>query len=273
MPNPPKPTAPTAEEYWRDFLLYGRNRSESRLRPILGKLPADPRCKLCYSPFRGIGSWVMRVAFGKRQSMLNPKMCNECEEHLREHLGGAEVEVTMLFADIRGSTTLAEQLSIPEFRNLIDRFYQVGARALIETDAYIDKLIGDEISGGYAPGIAGPQHAQKAVEAAQMILRGTGHADPGGPWIPVGVGVHTGIAYLGTVGAQDGTVDFTVLGDAPNVAARLASNAAAGEVLISDEAWKAAGSGLPAAEQQTLHVKGRSQPVQVRVLRVSPEIV
>jgi adenylate cyclase len=123
------------------------------------------------------------------------------------------------------------------------------------------------------PGIAGPQHAQKAIEAALMILRDTGHADPGGPWIPVGVGVHTGIAYLGTVGTRGGAIDFTALGDAPNVAARLASNAAAGEVLISDVAWEAAGSGLPAAEAQTLHVKGRSQPVQVRVLRVSPEIV
>lgn len=260
---------PVIEEYWRQFLLYGNSPLEKRFRTVFGRLPADPRCKLCYAPFKGAGSLVMKAVFNKRPSQINPKMCNFCEENLIQHLGGAEVELTMLFADIRGSTSLAEHMSIAEFRELIDRFYQVSAKALIDSDAFLDKLMGDEVSGGYVPGFAGRQHAMRAIEAAQEILQATGHADAGGPWAPVGVGVHTGVAYVGAVGSRDGVVDFTALGDAPNTAARLASHAAAGEILVSEEAWKAAGLDIEGAEQRRLQVKGRSRPVDVHVLGVT----
>ena len=262
-------TDPESEAYWKDFLLNGFLPFEQRYRRLFGKLPSDPRCKLCYAPFKGFGSSLVKTFFGKKQSNNNPTMCNVCEDHMVEHLGGAEVEISMLFADVRGSTTLAERMSIAEFHSLIDRFYQVSVRALTDGGAFIDKLIGDEVSGGYAPGIAGPQHARLAIQAAQQILRATGHADPGGPWIPVGVGVHTGVAYVGTVGASGGVVDITFLGDAPNLASRLASNAAAGEILVSEEAWQAAQMDLKPVEERCLQVKGRTQPAQVQVLRLA----
>lgn len=270
MSDRPPDIDPAQEEYWRNFLLNGLDPAEERLRPLLSKLPSDPRCKMCYSPFNGVGSTIMRLFFNRKRSIYNPTMCNYCEEHIKDHIGGAEIELSILFADVRGSTTLAEQMSIHEFRHLIDRFYQVGARVLIRHDAYIDKLIGDEVTGVFVPGISGPDHARKAIQAAEEILRDTGHGDPGGPWLPVGVGVHTGVAYMGTVGEPGGVVDMTVLGDAPNTASRLASNAGAGEVLVSDEAWTAAHPELPAVEQRHLQVKGRSKPVTVHVLRLTP---
>lgn len=261
-----------AEKYWRNFLLHGFSPIEQRFRPIFGRLPSDPRCKICLAPFKGYGSSIMRAVFHKKQSLLNPAICNYCEENLHKHLGGAEVELTMLFADVRSSTSLAERMSISEFRELIDRFFQVGVKVLSQSDAYIDKLIGDEVSAGFVPGIAGPDHARRAISAAQEILRVTGHEDPGGPWVPVGVGVHTGIAYVGTVGSKGNMIDFTALGDAPNVASRLASNAAAGEVLVSEEAWNAAGIKLLDNKPHQLQVKGRSQPVYAHSLRVSQVI-
>jgi adenylate cyclase len=268
---PPEHIDPQAEEYWRNLLLYGLSPVEQRFRPIFGKLPESPRCKLCYAPFKGFGSTLMKLAFNKRQSNFNPNMCTTCEEHVNRYIGGAEVELSMLFADMRGSTRLAEQMSISEFRSLIDRFYRTGAGVLVEGDAFVDKLVGDEVSGGFVPGFSGPRHALRAIEAAQKILTLTGHADNEGPWAPVGVGVHTGVAYVGVVGSKGGVLDVTALGDAPNTASRLASEAAAGEILVSDQAWIVPGPEVEPVEQRELSVKGRQQPVKVHVLRVSRE--
>jgi adenylate cyclase len=271
LTSPPEHIDSQAEEYWRNLLLYGLSPVEQRFRPIFGKLPESPRCKLCYAPFKGFGSTLMKLAFNKRQSNFNPNMCTTCEEHVNRYIGGAEVELSMLFADMRGSTRLAEQMSISEFRSLIDRFYRTGAGVLVEGDAFVDKLVGDEVSGGFVPGFSGPRHALRAIEAAQKILTLTGHADNEGPWAPVGVGVHTGVAYVGVVGSKGGVLDVTALGDAPNTASRLASEAAAGEILVSDPAWIAAGPEVEPVEQRELSVKGRQQPVKVHVLRVSRE--
>ncbi len=100
------------------------------------------------------------------------------------------------------------------------------------------------------------------------LLHATGHDDPAGPWIEVGVGVHSGSAFIGTVGSTEGATDITVLGDVPNVAARLSSAASAGEILISEDAYKSAE--LPGAlEQRSLELKGKSQPMTVYVLKPS----
>lgn len=184
--------------------------------------------------------------------------------------GGAEVELSMLFVDARGSTNLAERLSAAEFSRLMNRFYTAATEVLIKTDAFIDKLVGDEVIGLYLPLFTGPNHARAAVQAAQELLRVTGHTNPTGPWLPVGVGVHTGIAYVGTVqGAEDSVSDVTALGDNVNIAARLASKAGAGEALISEAAYAAAGLNLGNLEQRQLELKGKSGPVGVRVLQVT----
>jgi adenylate cyclase len=175
----------------------------------------------------------------------------------------------LLFADIRGSTALAETMTPTEFSRLINRFYTVATDALIQAGAIIDKLAGDQVAGIFTPGLAGPQHARHAITAAQMILQATGHAAPEGPWIPLGAGVHTGTAFVGAVGSSDGTTDITVLGDAANTAARLSSNAEQGEIVISTDACAAVGPGIPALANlsvRQLELKGKSEPVPVRVL-------
>jgi adenylate cyclase len=105
------------------------------------------------------------------------------------------------------------------------------------------------------------------VLAARDLLLATGHADPDGPWVPVGAGVHTGVAYVGAVGSQE-VSDFTALGDAVNVTARLSSAAPAGEVLISEAAYGSVRGELGELEVRQLEVRGRDAPIQVRVLRV-----
>jgi adenylate cyclase len=174
----------------------------------------------------------------------------------------------MVFADVRGSTTLAEGMNPGDYSTLIDRFYTTATDVLIHTDAIIDKLSGDEVLGVYVPGFAGPNHAGRAIEAAEKLLLATGHADSGGPWIEVGAGVNTGVAWIGSLGSAGGVTDITVLGDAVNTTARIASQAKAGEVIISDRSWNDAQLKSRPSSKRSLKAKGKSEDIAVHVLEV-----
>jgi adenylate cyclase len=175
----------------------------------------------------------------------------------------------MLFVDVRGSTTLAEKMNTLEFSRLMNRFYETAINVLVQADAFIDKLVGDEVIALFIPGFAGQDHARKAVEAGQALLRVTGHAEPEVPWIPVGVGIHTGAAWVGSIaGASDAPADFTALGDAMNVTARLASLAGEGEVLVSQATSNAVQIKTEGLERRNLELKGKSEKLSVLVLHV-----
>jgi adenylate cyclase len=171
----------------------------------------------------------------------------------------------LLFADVRGSTSLAEKMSASEFSQLISRFFGVASKVLLRSRAWLDRLVGDQVIGMYIPFYVGESHQRAAVEAGKDLLRLTGHDEPDGPWIPLGVGLHSGTAFVGTVGSSDGATDITVLGDVPNVAARLSSAAGPGEILMSDDIYSTAGL-VSDLEERTLELKGKSEPLAVRVL-------
>jgi adenylate cyclase len=205
---------------------------------------------------------MVRLVLKRRPSAKNPNYCDVCETFVRTHPGGAEVVISMLFADVRGSTALAEQMPPTEFSRLMSRFFDRPTRVVIESDGVVDKFVGDEVVALYVPAV-GPDHARKAVEAAGDLLRATADL------VPVGAGVHTGVAYVGAVGSDGTGADFTALGDAVNVTARLASLAGPGEALISEAAHTASGSNLGDLGRRELSLKGRDAPLAVRVLRVS----
>ncbi len=254
----------TVEEIWRAELT-GNSPGLRRLRRYLKMLPTEPRCKLCSAPFRGIGRPIATL-LGRQPSRKNPRFCGYCETLARAYRGGAEVELTLLFADVRGSTTLAERMTASEFSRLMNRFYDVATRVLINSDGWIDKLVGDEVIAFFLPFL--PDHPARAVHAAQDLLRATGQGTPEGPWIPIGIGIETGTAFVGTVGSEDTVTDFTALGDVVNITARLVAAAAAGEILISDTTYAAAGLAAENLERRELTLKGRTEPVGVRVIRV-----
>jgi len=258
------------EEGWRSFLERGEFKSEIKQRRFLKYLPSDPRCKFCNAPFHGPGGVLCRVLLNKGPSGMNPRLCNVCEHYAAKNLGGAEIELSMLFADVRGSTTLAEKMSTSDFSRLISRFYEAATNVMINSDAMVDKLIGDEVTGLYIPGFAGPEHARVAIDAAKLLLTVTGHSDPDGPWVPVGAGVHTAEAFVGAVGSEQGLTDITALGDGPNTAARLAGAAAIGEIVVSDDAALAAKLDVEGLERRSLELKGKAEPVTVRVIKIQP---
>lgn len=261
-----QPPSGRDEAFWRDFLTRG-DPNERRFRRLFSMLPHGPRCKLCAAPFAGAAAPVMRM-IGKRPALKNQTLCNACFVHMEKHRGGAEVDGSYLFADIRGSTALAERLPPIEFRALIDRFYATASQAVFDHDGGVDKFVGDEIVAFFLPVTSGPKHAAHAVAAALAVLRATGHADDRGPWVPVGVGVASGRAWVGVVGDEK-RIDITALGDTVNIAARLGGAAKAGEVLLTVEAAKAAQLDLD-LERRSLDLKGKSAPTEVVSLTVGP---
>jgi adenylate cyclase len=152
-----------------------------------------------------------------------------------------------------------------EFSRLISRFYGAAGRVVESWNGLIDKFVGDEVVALFIPGFAGDDHASRAIGAAQDLMRETGN-DSGEPWVPIGAGVHTGVAFVGSIGEGD-DYDFTAVGDAVNTAARLASSAAAGEVLLSRAAVDASGFDSAGFETRTLALRGRDASVDAVVAR------
>jgi adenylate cyclase len=264
----PPPTAapstdspPPSEEKWRHMLVdqapfLGSRRFHARL-------PSSPRCKLCAAPFSGPGGLFLRFV-GHARWTKNPKYCTGCFRMLSSNHGGAEIECSLLFADVRGSTTLAESTSPREFNRMMGRFYDTATAVLVDHDGIVDKFVGDEIIGIFVPAMASPQHAARAVHAARTLLTATGFGTSSGPWVPIGIGVNTGVAYVGSIGEGSDT-EMTAMGDVVNVTARLASVAAAGELLVTTAAAAAAGlsADLP---RRSLQLKGKSQATDVVVV-------
>jgi adenylate cyclase len=205
-------------------------------------------------------------ALGKRPSDKNPTMCTSCFDFMSKHHGGAEIDCSFLFADVRGSTALAESMSASDFRGLLDRFYGIATRTVVAHDGSVDKFVGDELVAMYFPLLSGDRHAERAVATAKTLLEATGHGSADGPWLPLGAGVHTGPAWIGAVGDGERT-ELTALGDTVNTTARLASVAGVGEILISAAAAET--SDLePGLERRSLQLKGKAQPTDVVVLRI-----
>lgn len=254
----------TVEQQWLAFLT-GEHYELKRGRKIFRLIPSHPRCKWCSAPFGMPGKFISQLV-GKRPERKNTNFCNACFSTLK--LGGAEIELSFLFADVRGSTALAERIGPAAFRNILNRFYSIAVSVLLAQDALVDKFVGDEVIGLFIPALSGKDHAARAITAAQELLRRTGHGSGKEPWLPIGAGVHTGTAFVGAVGDENGVRDLTALGDPVNTAARLASVAAAGEILVSDAASTEAGIDITGREHRDLALKGKSTSVAVHVFTV-----
>lgn len=176
------------------------------------------------------------------------------------------MDMGVLFADMRGSTETAERIGDRAFTDLINRFFQTSSNILIGGGAVLGRLAGDGASGFFVPGLAGPKYARAALDSAGELLKATGHGSDDEPWIPLGVGVHAGHAYLGLVGTPGGTMELTALGDDINVAARLADAARAGEILATLQLCQQAGLDIDHLEHRELSLKGKGATVEVVVI-------
>jgi adenylate cyclase len=256
------------EEFWRQYFTEGPSLEKERRSSFYRMLPSVTRCKLCLAPFEGIPGAFVKHVFGTYPSRYNPHYCNVCDEFAKKHQGGAEIPLTMLFADIRSSSELAERLGPKAFSELINRFFVVSTHVLTGAGAMIEKLVGDEVTAVFSRGLSGENYFGQAIEAAKELLRQTGYGDQKQAWVQVGIGIHSGETFLGSVGRPDGIMEVAALGDVPNTAARLTSMAGPGEILVSAQTIMAAKMDTGGLEKRQLKLKGHEKEISAFVLHV-----
>jgi adenylate cyclase len=247
---------------WR-ALLTGEDPSLLTVRRFLHRIPSSPRCKVCASPFHGLGGAVGKV-FWHGPMRDNPLLCKACFGQLAKFPGGADLEISVVFADVRGSTGLAERISSGRYRALLQDYYHLAGDAIDKNGGIIDKFLGDGVMALFIPVIAGENHAARAIEAGLAVLEAVEGSGLGDNGVLVGAGVHSGDAFVGVIGSAEKT-DFTALGDSVNIAARLGGLAGPGELLVSRTAWDRAGRGVP-AEEREVEIAGRTGSLAVVAL-------
>jgi class 3 adenylate cyclase len=182
--------------------------------------------------------------------------------------------VTVLFSDIRGFTTLSEKLSPQELLAVLNEYFGRVTPVFLSHGGVFDKYIGDAFMGFFGAPLEQPDHAQRAVRAATAML--DEHArwkqqreEQGLPAFNVGFGINTGEAIAGAVGSVESRINYSVLGDAVNVAARLESLCKEHKavLLISGATHKRLEGEFPAEDLGEIHVKGRAEAVRVKKLR------
>ncbi len=204
-----------------------------------------------------------RVGFAP--SRKNPRLCSQCFE--KAPMGGVEMDVGILFADVRGFTSLAEHQAPDAVAALLNRFYATAVDVLCP-HAIIDKLVGDQVMALYLPGVFPGVPAQHMVADARRLLVASGYEEKR-PWVELGIGLDFGSAFVGNVGSG-GVKDFTAIGDVVNTAARLQAAAASGEIVMSSRVHHRAGDQARGVETRELALKGKSQPEVAMVSRLDP---
>ncbi|HEV8616551.1 MAG TPA: adenylate/guanylate cyclase domain-containing protein [Methylomirabilota bacterium] len=190
-------------------------------------------------------------------------------EHMM--LTGERREATVLFCDIRGFTTLSEKLRPEEVVGLLNEFYTLMIETTFKHDGTLDKFLGDAVMAVFGAPIAHPDHAARAVKTAldmraavaELSDRRVAHGqDP----FEVGIGVSLGEVVAGTVGTED-RMEYTVIGDSVNVAARLQDRARAGSILLTRRTYEAVKGLVDAKSLGALKVKGKEEEVEVYEVR------
>jgi class 3 adenylate cyclase len=182
-------------------------------------------------------------------------------------LGGAIVDVTVLFADLGDFTSFSEKREPQEVVDMLNAYYGAAAPAVLAEDGTIDKFVGDAMMALFNAPVRQPDHALRACRAAlamQEALRPLRAEHP--DWPAFRIGVNTGPALVGNIGSAE-VRNFTAIGDAVNVASRLEALATPGQVVVSEETYGQLAGAAEAEPLGELEVKGRGEPVRAYVLK------
>lgn len=220
-------------------------------------LQADPECRVCGTALAGPLSVLFHL-FGIRRSGRNPNVCTRCDAHMQD---GSVVEISVLFADLTGFTTMTERLGAERTYEVVDAFFRMANAELLRNDAFIDKYIGDAVMALFNVPIRNPRHARGAVAAALGIQAGMRQlSDALGVELKARIGVAAGYARVGQLGSTD-RKDYTAIGDVVNLAARLEAAARPGEVMIDARAFAQVMEDYRDLAPESLSVKGLAEPV------------
>ena len=215
------------------------------------------QCGICGTLLSGAGSAVYRV-FGIKRSPRNPNICTRCSTHVEE---GRVVEITVLFADLSSFTELTQELGAEKTHQVVDSYLRMATDVLVKHGAFIDKYVGDAVMALFNVPIRQSDHARRAIIAATELEIGLKELGSRlDPPLQASVGIATGHARVGRLGSDDAK-DYTAIGDAVNLAARLQGKAGAGEILIAQESYAKHAADFPEARAENFVLKGFREPV------------
>jgi class 3 adenylate cyclase len=198
------------------------------------------------------------------ERMVSPAVINQLDPD-KLKLGGSRVEITTLFADIRGFTRFSEESDPEELVNILNRYLASAADAVLAQQGTIDKFLGDAIMAWFNAPIQQPDHTLRAVRAALTIRAGVQKLQyrlPPEYHLTFGAGIDFGDAVLGLIGTEK-RMDYTAIGDSVNTAKRIQENASGGQILISTEAYEFVADQIDARPVEEIHAKGKKEPVTV----------
>jgi adenylate cyclase len=187
----------------------------------------------------------------------------------RLRLGGDKRELSVLFSDIRGFTTISEGLSPEDLTNLLNEYLTVMTDVVFKYDGTLDKYMGDALMAIYGAPLEQPDHAYRACASAIEMLEELGKLNE--KWIQegkkpldIGIGINTGTMMVGNMGSEQ-RFDYTVMGDAVNLGSRLegANKAYQTNILISDETYKRVKNDFVCMELDSVRVEGKTHPVTI----------
>lgn len=186
-------------------------------------------------------------------------------------LGGSEREVTILFADIRRFTRLSEGMKASDVVALLNEVFQLASDRILEHGGTIDKFIGDSVMAYFGAPVPDDDHPLQATRAAvaiqQALAERNSRFTPDALRVEIGVGIHTGIVVVGTIGS-DRRSDFTAIGDAVNVAHRLEKLARPSQILVSEAVQRRVRAALRLRFEGERQLSGRLEPVHVYSVEV-----
>lgn len=211
-------------------------------------------------PLRGVVSVPFR-AFGIRPSRMNPNTCTICETMFEKVMKKRHVivDATVVFADLRGYTTLSQSHSTEAVSTLLDTFYDECASAIWEHDGILNKTMGDGLMAVFNFPISHDDHAARALLAAREIqarwreIRQT-LPETSGEAVGVGIGMDTGQVNFGEFGHSH--TDITAIGTVVNTAARAQAAATSGQILLTEAVHARAQSGLTGSQARDYQLKG-----------------
>jgi adenylate cyclase len=216
----------------------------------------------------------LRKAFS---SYVSPDLVSELVRHPEQlHLGGQRRQLSVLFSDIRGFTSLAERLDPEELVRLLNRYLTPMTTIVLEERGTLDKYVGDAVMALFNAPLDVADHPQRACRAALRMLDALAAlnaelARDGLPQLAIGVGIHSGEAVVGNMGSET-RFDYTAIGDTVNLASRLEglTKQYGVAIIASGETVAQSGSGFCFRELDQVRVRGKGQPVTIYELRQEP---
>jgi adenylate cyclase len=182
------------------------------------------------------------------------------------NLGGETREITVLFADIRGYTQLAERIAPGELVRILNDYLNILTEAIWREEGTLTMFIGDALMAIFNAPLPQPDHAARAVRAAwamrAALQRHHAALPADAESVHYGIGVHTGLAVVGNIGSRERLQNYTAIGDAVNIAQRLQSGAA-DQIILSAATYAAVAPHIVAHALDPLVVKGKTLPLQV----------